>query len=67
MTRDNTYKGFQLWLQANFANGVPTLQELEAISSEDMPSTSEPAAEEYPASPLPPDSPTYTDDQVEHS
>ncbi|KAL5500212.1 hypothetical protein EMCRGX_G011732 [Ephydatia muelleri] len=65
VTRNNTYKGFQLWLETKFANGVPSLQELEAISNEDMPPTSDPAAVEYPASPLLQDSPLYLDDQVE--
>ena len=32
--RDNTYKSFQLWLEAKFANGVPSIHELEAISNE---------------------------------
>ena len=61
------YKGFQLWLETKFANGVPSLQELEAISNEDMPPTSDPAAVEYPASPLLQDSPLYLDDQVKNS
>ena len=55
--RDNTYKSFQLWLEAKFANGVPSIHELEAISNELAPPTNE---VEYPASPiLPADSPFY--------
>ena len=40
---NNTYKGFQEWLETKYANGVLTLQQLEAISNEDMSPTSGPA------------------------
>ena len=55
-SRNNTFKGFQDWLESKYTNGVPTLQQLEAISSE---ATSDPAAVEYAASPLLQDSPPY--------
>ena len=47
---NNTYKGFQEWLKTKYANGVLKLQQLEAISNEDMSPTSGPAAVEYAAS-----------------
>ena len=47
---NNTYKGFQDWLETKHVNGVLKLQQLEAISNEEMSPTSGSAAAEYAAS-----------------